>query len=189
MTDLFRLRVVWSGAAVTGGGVSTFYASGPSAAAFQAAVKSFFTTAVVNMPSSCSVTVPNTGEVINDATGGFVSTWTGGTVGNLIGTDPGVFAAGVGMRVVWNTSGTTGRRRVRGSTFLCPMGAGQYDSSGTINNSSRGTLEIAAQALVTALTPGLTIWTRAVGGSGGKSSTVTSATIPDKVSWLVSRRT
>ena len=44
MTDLFRLRVLWGGSGVVGGGVSTFYFdSGATAAAITPAMNTFFT--------------------------------------------------------------------------------------------------------------------------------------------------
>lgn len=191
MANLNRVRAVWSGGGVTGPGVSTFYVRAPIAPNdFVGALDTFFTTCVVNMPNSVTVNVQRSGEVIDETSGELVELWSSSLAANpRSGTDAGVFAAGVGARIVWNTAGVTNGRRVRGSTYLVPLGAGQFQSDGTINNTSRTTYENAANTLRAALPGSLCIWTRAVGGAGGKSSDVVSATMPDRVSWLRSRRT
>lgn len=189
MTDINRLRVQWTGSAIVGPGVSTFYTAATEPSALRAAVLTFFGVAAVNMPTTCGLVIPSSGETLEDSTGEVTGIWTDGTPSTVFGTDPGVYAAGVGARMVWETNGVTNNRRVRGSTFLCPMGAGGYQSDGTLNNTLRTNLQNAGNAFVASLLDGLVIWTRPVDGAGGKIQTVTAAYAPDKVSWLVSRRT
>jgi hypothetical protein len=64
------------------------------------------------------------------------------------------------------------------------------DSDGTILGAYLTTITTAANALITAV-PQMSIWSRptTVGGTDGGSTPVTSAFVPDHVSWLVSRRT
>jgi hypothetical protein len=191
MTDLARVRAVWTGAGVVGGGVSTHYVDASIAPVDYAnAIDAFYQAVMPNLPVSVSVTVQRTGEVIDDATGTFIAPWSAaGATTARTGTDGGPYAAGVGLRVVWNTNGVSGRRRARGSTFLVPLGAGQYDTAGTINNPSLANYQSAASALVAALPGSLVIWRRPRGGTGGGHNDVISAVVPDKVSWLRSRRT
>lgn len=187
MTNMARVRVEWTG--LTGlPGLSTFYLV-PSAVTDVSAVVAFFNGMKTGFPNGLSWTIPNSGDVISDTTGALVGSWSatgGGTVAATGGT--GVYAAGTGARIVWGTNDIVGGRRLRGSTFLCPVLGGVYDSSGTIDNTARASMESNAATFFAAV--GLYIWHRPdPGGSNGSSGEVTSATIPDRVTSLRSRRT
>lgn len=187
MANLNRVRVELTGAAVTGGGVSTFYfLSG--ATGFTADLGDFWEVVASFMPDSCTVIVPNSGETIDLATGQPNGTWTDGTPESHTGSGGSNFFAGVGARAVWETLGYVNGRRVRGSTFLVPLRNGVADN-GTIETSVLEDLQDAADALVAAQSGDFVVWTRAVGGSGGVATAVTNAVIPDVTSWLRSRRT
>jgi hypothetical protein len=93
-----------------------------------------------------------------------------------------------GGLVHWLTTDVVSGHRVRGSQFLVPLAAGNFDSAGTIVNSTVSTLLSAAQALVTACAPDLVVWHRPVGGSGGSQHVVTGASVPDKIVVRRSRR-
>lgn len=179
----------WVGTALTGAAVSTFYTAGASPAALRAAAASFFNAFKDNLPSSVNLVIPSSGDKFEDSTGDLTGVWTDGTPTVISGADPGAFAAGVGARIVWQTSGVTNNRRVRGSTFVCPMGAGAYASNGTMEAVALGRLQTGASAMVTGLTDTMVVWSRPRPGVPGKSNVVTAGVAPDRVSWLISRRT
>jgi hypothetical protein len=79
---------------------------------------------------------------------------------------------------------------VRGTTFVVPIMAASYQSDGTIDNGVVTAVQSAAQTLgVTGANP-LVIYSRpSTAHPVGQQQTVTGATVPDKVSWLRSRRT
>lgn len=188
MTNLARLRVTWEGAPVTGGGLSTFYFDAADTGAADA-VFDFFNSAPLLYPSGLTITVPSSGDIIFDQTGGLIGTWSDpGTGGSVAGTNTGDFFAGVGLRVTWPTDGIFRGRRVVGSTFLCPIAAAISDTSGTIDSATITALTTAATALATS-GPDFRIWSRPVGITAGESNSIVEAIVPDKTSWLRSRRT
>jgi len=190
MASLSRVRVGWTGAAVVGPGVSTFYTAGDGAT-LQAALRTFFTAIGGSFPNlKGQWDFPSEGEVIDSATGELTGAWTGATAASIPwSSNNAVWVNGVGTRIVWNTSGFLRGRRVRGSTFLVPLSLATYDTDGTIAGAVLTQLKAAADALIEDV-PELTVFSRptAAGGNGG-STPVTAASVPDKISWLRSRRT
>lgn len=203
MGTVSRVRVIWGGAPVVGGGVSTFYTVG-SPTTLAAAVNTWCGVLKGVLPATTSLRVDDGGETFDESTGAPVGTWSGGSFTPWLSATAGVYAQGVGMRVQWNTAGVTGRRRVKGSTYIVPLVGVYYSSDGTIDDTWLGTLQTASNALRTAAGAGFGVWSRPtplrdpVTGDvippppykyGGIMHDITSVTIPDKVSWLRSRRT
>lgn len=192
---MWRLRAEWSGAPITGPGVSTFYALDDSPG-FPAAVHDLLAAFAAAMPSGVSIRVPNNGDVIDPVTGELTGTWTSGTAPALVnGVGGGTFARGVGAQIRWRTSGITRGRRVVGSTFIVPLISAAYEADGSLSGVNVTAWNTAAAAYVTAA-PFAVIYTRPKpppGGIGpdspGKSNLITSGSVPDRVSWLRSRRT
>jgi len=188
MTTLVRVRVALGGTAVTGPGVSTFYSAG-AASVIQPALKAFYTSLLSAFPIGLTITVPTAGETIDDNTGAINGAWAAGSGGTLTGAGAGNYPAGVGARIVWETAGITGGRRVRGSTYLVPLAGGSYDADGSIIAAGIVSFDAAASTLVTALGGEMVILSRVTSSHSGTSHAVTSSRTPDKVSWLRSRRT
>lgn len=195
MAELMRLRVPWSGSPVVGGGLSTFYKTTTGAIGFADAISDFFTAIRDLVPAGVNWNVPSSGDTISDDEGDLTGTWSEPGTGGLV-TSAGTanFASGVGARVVWNTGGLFAGRRVRGSTFICPLVASVYPSNNTLDDAAVATIQAAADGLVAAL-PEMVIWSRHAAATSthgeltGESNAVTSARVPDLVSWLRSRRT
>lgn len=185
MATLERIVVVWSGN--TGlPGVSVFY--GDFATSANADVKTFFNSIKGAFNTSLSWSIPTGGDTINDATGTINGVWSnvagGGTV---TGSAAGNYAAGVGAYCNWRTATILNGRRLMGRTFLTNLVTGCYDSTGTIDNSNLGTLQTAATTL--ANTGKLKVWHRpSPGGSNGASGFIATASLPDQVTSVRSRR-
>lgn len=189
MTEIMRLRATLSGSAVPGGGVSTFYTSAPDFTGMPGAVKAFYASMVASCPSDLTVTVPNTADVLDVATGaivGAVSSTGGGTV-NMTG--GGAYVMGTGARITWTTAGIVAGRRVRGTTFVVPITSGNFEGAGQIGEGFRTGLQGWADTLRGAIPASMVIWSRPVLGRPGTIHDVTGTLIPDKVSWLRTRRT
>lgn len=187
MATILRMRCVWSGTAITGDGLTTFYL--PQAeTGMSAVVNTFFDSIKAYLAAGSTITIPDTGDLVDDATGELAGSWSDGSTSTVQTTGAGGFAAGVGARVKWSTQGVVNGRRVRGSTFLVPLSAAQYQSDGTLLDATKGVLQTAANTMNNAFSSGLLIWHRPVNGAGGSSHAVTSGEVPDKVSWLRSRR-
>ena len=186
MASIQRIRCELTG--TTGlPGLATFYSttSVPSA---KADVEDFWDAVRGLMPSGLSIRVPNTGDIIEDSTGELVGTWTEGSAATLNGSNALEYAAGVGVRIQWNTGGIRNGRRVRGATFLCPLTRDSFDAQGTIGSSSLSTIQAAADAL--AASGEFVIWSRptSTAPASGDSFAVTGATVPDRITALRSRR-
>lgn len=179
--------MAWSGAGVTGPGVSTFYFD-EAASGWTAALGVWANAIKLKIPSSVTLTTSSSGDLIQDTTGDIVGTWFDGTPGVIPMTGAATHAQGVGGRVVWDTNDRTNNRRVRGTTYLVPLCASVYDTDGTITTSDLGVLQSACGTLVASMGGAMRVWTRPRPGVAGKSAVVASAVVQDKVSWLRSRR-
>lgn len=129
---------------------------------------------------------PNTGTL----TGEFIST---NARAALQGQGTGAYPAGVGARIRWRTPGIRNGRRVTGTTFVVPIVASQYDTSGTLNNLFVAALQTSGQTLVNALdangTP-MMVWSRPPSATAGNGfvTEVNGVSVPDKTAWLRSRK-
>lgn len=188
MPDVYRMRVAWNGDAVVGPGLTTFFFLEVGGGQ-PAAVTTFFTSIKSYFPSGVQWAIPNSGDAIDEATGVLTGTWSTGTAGSVAGSSAGSFTQGVGARVVWRTPAIRGGRRVRGSTFMVPLLGSAYDTQGTIATAVRTAVGDAAGALLTASNGNLAVYSRPRPGLSGQGVAITAFDIPDRVSWLRSRRT
>jgi hypothetical protein len=182
--------VVLGGTPVVGGGVSTFYSSGTGSAMFDA-LSLFYAAIGSHFPSGMTMTVEGSGDLLDSASGELTGAWSKGANAVHQGGSGVGWVAGVGGRVVWRTAGTRNGRRVKGSTFLVPYTTSAYDQAGTLGDSIISTTNTAATALIAATTGVFCVWSRpsGEGATDGFISPVIGGSIPDKVSWLRSRRT
>ena len=81
-----------------------------------------------------------------------------------------------------------GGRRIQGRTFLVPLVASAFDSTGTISTAALATLQTAANGLVAYDTIDPVVWKRPTPFTVGSFATITEARIPDMAAVLRSRR-
>lgn len=191
MATLSRVRIAWVGTTSVGPGVSTFYSSNSDPAAFITALRTWFGAFNGLFPLGTVIKFPSAGETIESTDGAINGAWTMTPLADLTGVGGATYAAGVGLRVSWNTAGITRRRRVRGSTFLVPIASSLYQNNGTIDDASLALVNGAIPALIAADGGSMRVYSRpsAVGATDGAAHAVLSGNAPDKVSWLRSRRT
>lgn len=188
MPNLQRVRVLWSGSPVVGGGVSTFYLD-EAATGHVAAIRQFFQSINAFIASGVLIDVQPSGDLIDIATGALTGAWNESGVGQVVATGSGLHVGGTGARVVWATSGIRNGRRVKGSTFIAPLSANLFEADGTPVAAAITAIEGAASALRAALPTQLIIYSRPGGGLPGLGSPVISSSVPNRASWLRSRRT
>lgn len=199
MATIRRLQVALSGAGAVGGGVMTFYNTAVAATGWPAAVKTFLNSAPLMYPAALNFAVPNTGDVLDVDTGQLVDGWSDGALPTpFAGTNTGDWAAGVGIRVVWNTNVIHAGRRLKGSNFLVPVAGGIFDVDGTVDTATVSQVQTAAAAYISSQ-PQAAVYSRPKPAGRGKNGNlpavtgffapILSASVPDKVSWLRSRRT
>lgn len=105
------------------------------------------------------------------------------------GTDTGIYAAPAGACINWLTAGVHRGRRVRGRTFIVPLGGDQYQADGSLLDATRTGLLAAGNAFVTG--GALAVWARPYGPPpvvAGGVYDVNAVSVNDKVSVLRSRR-
>jgi len=190
MATLNRFRVGWVGVPVVGGGVSTFYSESGDVSVFNSALRAFFVAAGPHVATGVVWTFPASGDTIDEATGEINGSWSAPVLSNVNASGSSNWAAGVGCRVVWSTAGITRGRRVKGSTYVVPLGANLYDGTGTIAAGVLTDLTNAGNTLRAADGASMRVYTRpntALGASGAGHA-VTAASAPDAVTWLRSRR-
>lgn len=188
MSTVARTRVTFSGAACVGAGVSTWYWD-DSVTGVVDAIGDFYDAIKSAFPDKLTITIPNTGDILTAETGELEGTWTEGDVRVITGTDTGNFVLGTGARLVLRTSGINAGRRVRGSVFLVPLGVSVFNEDDALANTFVAGANAAAATMITAAAGALRVFSPPKGIRPGKQSEVTSASVPDAVSWLRSRRT
>lgn len=103
------------------------------------------------------------------------------------------YPGGTGARIQWVTSSVVGRRLLRGATFIVPLAAATYSTTGFINSAVSAHLQSASFAMVTAcLADGLqpVVYHRPAKGatSGGFAGAITATLCGQTPASLRSRR-
>lgn len=108
------------------------------------------------------------------------------------GGDAGNYSSAAGAVCNWYTNGVRNGRRIRGRTFMVPIGNSALENTGTLNNTRLTTLRNATATFAAAAINdyGLGVWSRpsAPGVEDGEWHRVTNFTIPDMTAVLTSRR-
>ncbi len=188
MPTIARLTVSWAGAPVVGPGVSVFHCATDQVAVVRNALHTFYAAINNYVPSGVQWVVDPVGDTIDEATGEVNGAWSDAALSVIGAIGSGTWANGVGARVRWLTAGFVGGRRVVGSTFIVPLTVNSYEGAGNITSATLGPLQTAASALA-AVTPGVLIYSRKTISRPGSAYQVIGGAVPDKVSWLRSRRT
>jgi hypothetical protein len=188
MANVARVRAFWTGNAVTGGGVSTFYVS-ESASGFVTDIRAFFESIKGIIPSGNLIDVPASGDLLDVTTGAISGAWSETGAAQVVCSGSGAYVKGAGLRVTWATGGLRNGRRVKGSTFICPIVANSFESDGTPVAATITLVDGAASTLRAALPGELMVYSRPAGGLGGQASAVIGSSVPNAASWLRSRRT
>lgn len=192
MGNLFRTRVAWTGSAVVGGGLSTFFSDNLATAAnISPALNTYFNAIKSYFPNTVTWNIPNGGDLIDTATGALTGSWTSGGAYTVVGTSANTYASGVGARVSWNTSTISWARRVRGSMYLVPITSNQFETDGSLSNAMVTAVNTACTTLLATAGYSGVVWLRPnpLKARVGSIAGITTGTVKDTPSWLRSRRT
>lgn len=188
-----QYRAFWS-IPNAGPAVSTFHgvANVPATAQlFADNIRAFFNTLAARLPDEVSITFDTEVVTIDTATGVLESVEPVANPAVVDGSGTGVWAAGTGARCVWVTGNVIAGRRVRGSTYLVPLAANQYDANGQIVSTAIAAITNAGTTLIADnLADGcpLQVYSRPIPGRPGAVSTVQSASTPAVVGTLRGRK-
>lgn len=190
---IHRVTTVWSGFPGAPGYSNFFFTgdgSGGAAAESRSRVVGFFSEINDLLPSDVQFLVEGEVAVLDELTGsitGYIMAEPGAVPGS--GGLAGGYSAASGAVVTWNTAGVVNGRRVRGRTFVVPLGGAAYQSDGSLSASAIGTLQAGAEELVgTGFDSGFGVWSRPGTSGGGSFWEVNGYRVPDMAAVLRSRR-
>ena len=184
MTNLYRVRSIWSG--FPGGpGVTTMFFLDMATAID--AVHTFWSALAPKLPEDVHIQVQNFGDVISDETGELTDSWTADTVAVVTGGNTDKYAAPVGACVNWHTDTVVAGHRLRGRTFLVPLGASVFQTDGSLGAGDLAAIQGYADSLVASESSSFVVWHRGT-GTDGSFGLITAAQVPDKAVVLRSRR-
>lgn len=198
MAEMLRVTTRWSGFVGSPGFTNLYFrdfAAGPIdqtiADGVAAKVNNWNISVAAVLPVTATITTSPTFEVVESTNGQLQRLMTVATIAPRTGTGAGAYSAASGIVVNWHTAGIRNGRRVRGRSFLVPIGGPSMAADGTIDTAKLAALQAAATQLVDDAGAGdLGVWSRpsAPGAADGEWFAATNAVIPDKVAVLTSRR-
>ena len=158
-----------------------------------AAVRALYASAAF-LPTGVSAQVQAAVEYFEPDTALVQGTVTMTTVPNVVsGSLAGNYAGGNGARINWKTSTISGRRLLRGATFMIPMASVEFTSTGALSSACQTALINAGNAYIAAMnTAGTTpvVWHRPPKGThaGGLVGVINAVAVSSTPSSLRSRR-
>lgn len=159
-----------------------------------AAVQGLYNGMKVWLPASITVTVQPLVELFDPGSaliqGGLTMT---SVPGGVTGQASGGYSAGVGCRINWKTNQISGRRMLKGSTYMVPLGGNAYISNGSLNAGPVNQATTSGNAYIAAMTAANlvpVIWHRPHKGftTGGLTGVVNALQVPTTPAGLRSRR-
>lgn len=190
---IHQVRSVWTGFSGAPGYTNFYFSSviGEEAAgAAIQAVNTFWGSVGLMLPSGVRVETESELTVIDEVTGTIEGYETGDVEGLAYegNVDQG-YSAASGAVINWGTDGVRNGRRIRGRTFIVPLGGDAYQDDGTLTSNRLSSLRSQAESLVAnGAGPEFCVWSRPVGGSGGQFAPIVSSRVPDMAAVLRSRR-
>jgi hypothetical protein len=204
MTTMFKVTATWTGFTGAPGYTNLFFEhADPPSTMVQNAVdnaRELFNSCRNALPTIVTITVSPTVELIEDTDGELSDVLTAGAPPVAVtGTDATAYAAPSGLAITWLSPGVYRGNRVRGRSFLVPLGGGSYQSDGSLATGLNGAITTHAEAFIAAAGPTFGVWCRPqdahknhagddVPASVGKFFEVTASRVQDKVAVLRSRR-
>jgi hypothetical protein len=152
--------------------------------------RTFWAAVAPYLPTGVTVTMPTVLEEITAANGELVAehVFPGGA--SVAGSAGGTYHSSSGACVTWHSPFVVNGRKLRGRTFIVPLGNQVFSANGTLSDSIRDSLVAAGNALANAATGiDLAIWHRPTPGlDDGAVAGVSHCTVNDRGAVLRSRR-
>lgn len=171
-----------------GGFVSVLnFADEATAGAQRTALNGFLLEALEVCANTTSFEIATEGREFDETTGTLTGFWTDPTVYVGAGIAGNQAADATQALVRWRTLSIVGGRLLQGRTFIPGIGSSEV-TAGNLNTGAQGTLNAAAEVLVSAGV-GFSVWSRPItGGRAGSLSLVTEATVWSELAVLRRRR-
>lgn len=161
------------------------------------AVSALWEDLLTRMPNDVTAQVEAVGDVLNATTGELTGEWSHAAFTALTGTLTGGFAAPAGACIDWMTDTILDSHRVRGRTFVVPIGGEALQADGTLDPAAVTAFATAGGVAIAASAGNLIVWHRprvasagppAVTARAGGVAPITACRVRDKVAVLRSRR-
>lgn len=153
-----------------------------------------------HIPIECTYQVEPGGDLLEDTTGALTGAWSAAAVAPVTGTHNALMSALSGAQIEWLSATILDGKRMRGRSFIVPLGGNDYTGSGSIGTTAVTAIKAAADTFQLAEAGGFCIWHRprkakaatayhpAVTARAGGHGMVTSTRVPSKCVVLKSRR-
>lgn len=198
MADLARVTINWTGFVGAPGFTNLYFSPAAGGDVTQAVVDAAVAKADAwlsqyksSFPTAVTTGIDPSVEVIESSNGELQAFMTGTPAAASAGGDAGTFSSATGVVTSWYTPGIRNGRRIRGRSFMVPMGPTAYQSDGTIATTKLTGWRTAANTLIANVDAArLAVWSRpsAPAATDGIAYDVISANMNDKVAVLTSRR-
>lgn len=199
MPEILRVKINWTGFIGAPGYTnlyfSEFVSEGYTQAIADGAVSkaSTFATQLRDyLPAAVTVGVDPTVEIVQSDTGDLVGFFSTTPAAAGPGALTGTYSAASGACISWGTNGVRNGRRVRGRTFIVPLGGTAYENNGTLAPAAVSALTSYANALKNNTTaPGdFGVWSRpsTPTANDGVWFAAETVSVKDKAAVLRSRR-
>lgn len=198
MVDILRLKINWTGFPGGPGYTNLHFRNTTPGTISQAVVDSAITATDIwleawkaTFPSGTSVLIDPTADVLDETNGDLKAFMSGTPTASRTGSTAATYSAPTGACVNWYTNAIRNGRRIRGRTFMIPLGGGAWDTAGSLENSKLTAWRTATGIFVNAGTDSdFGVWSRPSGpdANDGVFAPATSYTIQDRAAILTSRR-
>jgi hypothetical protein len=191
---MLRTFIDWTGG-IGGAGVTILHWDSATGSATDAAdalghVATFATAISAEIPVGVNVQARAEVLVVDEANGDITGSWTVSPAPPLKpGQSAGVYSRLSGGCINWSTDLFVDSRRVKGRTYIVPVGQGKMQSDGTLDPAFLTEMNTAGVAML-GLTPAFSVWHRPSthAAADGALGHVISLRVPDKAIKLSSRR-
>lgn len=191
--DMLRITARWSGFPGAPGYSNFFFAGGGGLIGDQnqvaERVMDAFRGITTQLAAGTIINIEPEAAVVDSDTGAVTDFRNVDTITPVEASSAGPYAGPTGAVINWRTNDLRNGRRIRGRTFLVPLGAQVYDTEGTLSVAALQDLnEFAETIRGVDLDSEFGVWSRPINGSGGVFASVTSHNVPDLAAVLRSRR-
>ena len=201
MARIIRLKINWTGFQGAPGYTNLHFESVAGAAIDQATVndavaitQTWISSWRAYTPVLCFTGLDPTITELDEQSGAIEAFWTATVTAAAAGSSGGAYAAGSGACVTWSTDGVWNGRRVKGRTFIVPIGSTGLQDDGTLATTPLAAWRTATNTFAGAANLArLVVWRRPAVVLGetipnGGAYDVNSTVINDKIAQLRSRR-
>lgn len=193
MVSMLRGRAVWQGFTGAPGYTNWFwdYSTGtPVQAELElTTMHDFFNVLKAQLPTDVTISFQTDMALIDSTSGQQTGQVSVADPGQVTGTGSGAYASPTGALVRWTTDVFRNGRQVRGRTFLVPLIASSYDTTGSLTPAAVTLFQTAANGSLTSGDLPRVVFSRPpAGGGAGAATAVTGFVVPDLAVILRTRR-